>query len=280
MMTYRQKSRPRGRLFVNNRWCYSERHRRSQFLDRVGLYLANTFRRDTVFVGQLVQRQLVLRQPAALDDMATAIIEGPDGGSHALGRVSVEVCRLDKRRWISIRAGQVRSRRECALVVGVRRRIEHRVVAAGPTPIDAMANTALFLGLFEALMRSSAPLELRLPFDVARRNFYQAARHGLEASVQWLDGEPTRLADLLTGPVLDLAAEGLAGAGLGAAEAGVARAAADQGRTMETAGIKELLYDNYEHPRWDEVSVGVDTDVVMVDGFESGASGAWSARRP
>jgi len=41
---------------------------------------------------------------------------------------------------------------------------------------------------------------------------------------------------------------------LGAAEAGVARAAADQGRTMETAGIKELLYDNYEHPRWDEVS--------------------------
>jgi sulfhydrogenase subunit beta (sulfur reductase) len=41
---------------------------------------------------------------------------------------------------------------------------------------------------------------------------------------------------------------------LDAAEAGVARAAADQGRVMETAGIKELLYDNYEHPRWDEVS--------------------------
>jgi sulfhydrogenase subunit beta (sulfur reductase) len=41
---------------------------------------------------------------------------------------------------------------------------------------------------------------------------------------------------------------------LGAAEAGVARAAAGQGRTMETAGIKELLYENYEHPRWDEVS--------------------------
>jgi len=41
---------------------------------------------------------------------------------------------------------------------------------------------------------------------------------------------------------------------LGAAEAGVARAVAGQGRAMETAGIKELLYDNYEHPRWDEVS--------------------------
>jgi sulfhydrogenase subunit beta (sulfur reductase) len=41
---------------------------------------------------------------------------------------------------------------------------------------------------------------------------------------------------------------------LAAAEAGVARAAAGQGRAMETEGIKELLYDNLDHPRWDEVS--------------------------
>jgi sulfhydrogenase subunit beta (sulfur reductase) len=41
---------------------------------------------------------------------------------------------------------------------------------------------------------------------------------------------------------------------VGAAAAGVARAAANQGRVMETAGIKELLYDNYDHKRWDEVS--------------------------
>ncbi len=39
-----------------------------------------------------------------------------------------------------------------------------------------------------------------------------------------------------------------------AAAAGIACAAAGQGRVMETAGIKELLYENYEHPRWDEVS--------------------------
>ncbi len=41
---------------------------------------------------------------------------------------------------------------------------------------------------------------------------------------------------------------------LDAAEAGVARAAAEQGRAMDTTGIKELLYDNLDHPRWDEVS--------------------------
>jgi ferredoxin len=39
-----------------------------------------------------------------------------------------------------------------------------------------------------------------------------------------------------------------------AAAAGIEVAARSQGRSMDTAGIKELLYDNYEHPRWDEVS--------------------------
>jgi sulfhydrogenase subunit beta (sulfur reductase) len=32
------------------------------------------------------------------------------------------------------------------------------------------------------------------------------------------------------------------------------RASDQMGREMETEGIKELLYRNYEHPRWDEVS--------------------------
>jgi len=41
---------------------------------------------------------------------------------------------------------------------------------------------------------------------------------------------------------------------LAAAAAGVARAAAEQGREMDTDGIKELLYDNYEHPRWEQVA--------------------------
>ncbi len=39
-----------------------------------------------------------------------------------------------------------------------------------------------------------------------------------------------------------------------APEAAAERAAGQMGRQMETDGIKELLYRNYEHPRWDEVS--------------------------
>jgi ferredoxin len=41
---------------------------------------------------------------------------------------------------------------------------------------------------------------------------------------------------------------------LAAAQRAVDRAAAQMGRTMDTAGIKELLYRNYENPRWDDVA--------------------------
>lgn len=38
------------------------------------------------------------------------------------------------------------------------------------------------------------------------------------------------------------------------AEAIVAQTATQMGRTMDTTGIKELLYQNLEHPRWDDVA--------------------------
>ena len=41
---------------------------------------------------------------------------------------------------------------------------------------------------------------------------------------------------------------------LAQAEQIVAHTAGQMGRAMETADIKELLYRNYEHPRWDEVA--------------------------
>jgi ferredoxin len=55
--------------------------------------------------------------------------------------------------------------------------------------------------------------------------------------------------------LLDDIAHADAGAGeLQGAEAAHARASAQMGRTIELDGIKELLYRNYEHPRWQEVA--------------------------
>ena len=43
-------------------------------------------------------------------------------------------------------------------------------------------------------------------------------------------------------------------ADIGAAEAAVAHATRTQGRRMDTAGIRDLLLANLEHPRWDDVA--------------------------
>ena len=41
---------------------------------------------------------------------------------------------------------------------------------------------------------------------------------------------------------------------IAAADRAIERAASNQGRTMDTTDIKDLLYRNYEHPRWEEVA--------------------------
>ena len=88
-------------------------------------------------------------------------------------------------------------------------RIEHRVVPAGPTIVDAIANAALFFGMMQALMAQSEPAEQQLPFATARDNFYLAAHHGLEAHVTWLDGRRGTVRALLLDSLLPLARRGL-----------------------------------------------------------------------
>ena len=76
-------------------------------------------------------------------------------------------------------------------------RIEHRVVPAGPTVADSVANAAFFVGLVLCAGKSASGSE-RLPYPShARKNFYQAARHGLEADIHWLDGRSGKLRELI-----------------------------------------------------------------------------------
>ena len=88
-------------------------------------------------------------------------------------------------------------------------RIEHRPMAAGPTLGDMMANLAFAIGLVAALAAEPLAPEARLPFDAARRNFYEAARYGLDARLEWMDGIAVEAAELLPA-LLPLARSGLA----------------------------------------------------------------------
>ncbi|MFN2309938.1 MAG: glutamate-cysteine ligase family protein [Gammaproteobacteria bacterium] len=88
-------------------------------------------------------------------------------------------------------------------------RIEHRVLPAGPTLEDAIANAALFFGLMQFLGSAGVASSLRLPFPVARDNFYAAARDGLEARIQWLNGRHGEVRPLILDELLPMAQRGL-----------------------------------------------------------------------
>jgi gamma-glutamyl:cysteine ligase YbdK (ATP-grasp superfamily) len=92
-------------------------------------------------------------------------------------------------------------------------RIEHRVVPAGPTLADALANAALFFGLCTDLAVQGAQAGPPLSFAEARDNFYQAARHGLRATLSW-DGARRGVRELLLAELLPRAAAGLATLGI------------------------------------------------------------------
>ncbi len=98
-------------------------------------------------------------------------------------------------------------------------RIEHRVVPAGPSVADEMANAALFFGLAEYFARiESASAEALLPFVTARDNFYAGARRGLEARMRWTDGASVPVARLLRNELLPRAREGLDALGLASSD--------------------------------------------------------------
>lgn len=98
-------------------------------------------------------------------------------------------------------------------------RIEHRVIAAGPSVLDVVANVALYLGLVQILMHQSKAPESLLRFDQARDNFYAAAKEGLQARVTWLDGRRYVLGKLLQEDLLPLARQGLSEWGLDSGDA-------------------------------------------------------------
>lgn len=91
-------------------------------------------------------------------------------------------------------------------------RIEHRVMAAGPTVIDMTSQMAFYYGLMaEYLGNENQDIEASLPFLAARSNFYDAARVGLKANVSWLDGKKWPLRKLVLEELLPAARRGLVG---------------------------------------------------------------------
>jgi hypothetical protein len=97
-------------------------------------------------------------------------------------------------------------------------RIEHRVLPAGPSLLDMVANAAFYVRLVSALATLSRPVEAHIPFADVREAFYAAARRGLDARIAWLDGRLRPVRSLILDELLPMARRGLRGHGVDAEE--------------------------------------------------------------
>lgn len=97
-------------------------------------------------------------------------------------------------------------------------RVENRVLAAGPTVADTMANAAFYFGLVRALAMADRPLWSRMSFSAAEENFHVAAQHGIDAEIYWPGIGQVSATELVLRRLLPLAHEGLEAWGVEAAE--------------------------------------------------------------
>jgi hypothetical protein len=93
-------------------------------------------------------------------------------------------------------------------------RVENRVLPAGPTVVDLLANAAFYFGLVRALAEADRPVWTQLTFSQAEENFHVSARDGLEATVYWPRLGELHATDLVLERLLPRAHEGLDGFGV------------------------------------------------------------------
>ncbi|MEV3903128.1 glutamate--cysteine ligase [Mycobacterium sp. NPDC050551] len=88
-------------------------------------------------------------------------------------------------------------------------RVENRVLPAGPTVLDMMANSAFYYGMLRTLSEEDRPLWTKMSFAAAHHNFSEAAQHGMDARLYWPGLGEVTPDELVLRQLLPMAEEGL-----------------------------------------------------------------------
>lgn len=120
-------------------------------------------------------------------------------------------------------------------------RIENRVLPAGPTVVDEVANAAFFLGLLRGGQDSYGDITQKMPFHHAETNFLAAAQMGLDAQLTWLAGKTIPARELIGRDLLPLARHGLRTAGLDGADIDRYLGVIEQRVALDRTGASWLL---------------------------------------
>ncbi len=88
-------------------------------------------------------------------------------------------------------------------------RVENRVLPAGPTVLDMLANSAFYYGMLRTLSEEDRPLWTKMSFAAAEANFLTAARDGMDAQLYWPGLGQVTPDELVLRQLLPMADEGL-----------------------------------------------------------------------
>ena len=97
-------------------------------------------------------------------------------------------------------------------------RVENRLLPAGPSVVDILANAAFYYGLVRSLTADERPVWSRMSFSAAEDNLHAGARAGIEARVYWPGVGEVPVSELVVRRLLPLAHEGLEQADVAAAD--------------------------------------------------------------
>jgi gamma-glutamyl:cysteine ligase YbdK (ATP-grasp superfamily) len=88
-------------------------------------------------------------------------------------------------------------------------RVENRVLPAGPTVMDTLANAAFYFGVVRMLAEAERPIWSQMSFSAAEENFHTGARNGIDAQIYWPSLGFVPAAELVLRRLLPMAHEGL-----------------------------------------------------------------------
>ncbi len=88
-------------------------------------------------------------------------------------------------------------------------RVENRVLPAGPTVTDVLANAAFYYGVVRALAEEERPVWSQMSFAAAADNLAEGARYGIDARVYWPGLGELPVTELMLRRLLPLAWQGL-----------------------------------------------------------------------
>ncbi len=98
-------------------------------------------------------------------------------------------------------------------------RVENRVLPAGPTVVDTLANAAFYYGLVRVLTEDERPIWSQMSFSAAEENFHAGARDGIDARVYWPGVGEAPATELVLRRLLPMARDGLGRWGVDPADA-------------------------------------------------------------